>query len=115
MMGGSGKAGDSLVDFMNEGDGDSIGDSDEEGHTGPAGRAAVKLEEKQGAQQTSGAGAQRHNAALANVVPGAASQAIASWSAAKRRGSRGHNSRWAQVETLGCLCLLACCQAGRPR
>ena len=57
MGGGSGKAGDSLVDFMDGGDGDSIADSDEEGTTGPARRAAVKLEENQGAQQTLGAGA----------------------------------------------------------
>ena len=57
MMVGSGKAGDSLVDFMDGGDGDGIGDSDEEGTAGPGGRAAVKLEEKQGAQQMSGAGA----------------------------------------------------------
>ena len=53
MGGGSGKAGDSLVDFLDGGDADSIGDSDEEGTTGPYGRAAVKLEEKQGVQQTS--------------------------------------------------------------
>ena len=55
--GGSSKAGDSLVDFMDGGDGDSIGDSDEEGTAGPGRRAAVKLEAKQGVQQTSGAGA----------------------------------------------------------
>ena len=57
MGGGSGKAGDSLVDFMDGGDGHSTEDSDEEGTAGPGGRAAVKLPGKQGLQQTSGAGA----------------------------------------------------------
>ena len=69
MGGGSGKAGDSLVDFMDGGDGDSMGGSDEEGTAGPYGRAAVKLEEKQGAQQTLGAGAALPQCCLSKSSP----------------------------------------------